>query len=67
MFGEEDRIETFKLIDFGLSTTIDEVENEFCCGTVGYLCPELFSATDTIPKYQYAHDIFSAGVIFYKL
>ena len=37
------------------------------CGTPGYVAPEIANLIDKAIKYDKVCDIFSAGVIFFKL
>eukprot|EP01016_Furgasonia_blochmanni_P008268 TRINITY_DN13338_c0_g2_i2.p1 TRINITY_DN13338_c0_g2~~TRINITY_DN13338_c0_g2_i2.p1 ORF type:complete len:445 (-),score=36.47 TRINITY_DN13338_c0_g2_i2:142-1476(-) len=49
-----------KLIDFGLSSFVDDIDGELC-GTPGYIAPEAFSCL----KDPLAADIFSLGCVLY--
>jgi calcium-dependent protein kinase len=52
-------------VDFGLSSRIDIEKLEFPkCGTPGYVAPEVINYKD---KYNEKCDMFSIGVIMYKL
>ncbi|CAD8119266.1 unnamed protein product [Paramecium sonneborni] len=54
-----------KLIDFGLAT---KQGSPLCiqkCGTPGYIAPEIINSNK--PQYNNKSDIFSLGVVFYKL
>jgi len=52
-----------KLADFGLSTTIDNINLFRHCGTPGYVAPEVLLDKD----YDTKADIFSTGVICFSL
>jgi Serine/threonine protein kinase len=52
-----------KIVDFGLSTTIEKVDPNVRCGTPGYVAPEVISGG----HYDYKSDIFSCGVVLYIL
>lgn len=53
-----------KIIDFGLAEYICKKELIFIkCGSPGYVAPEILNEL----KYNYAVDVFSAGIIFYIL
>jgi calcium-dependent protein kinase len=63
-----DQKHTIKLIDFGLSHFVDEVTlSHPKCGTPGYMAPEVANYKDHSPRYNQACDMFSAGVIFYRI
>ncbi|CAK90261.1 unnamed protein product (macronuclear) [Paramecium tetraurelia] len=62
MFSES--IYQLKLIDFGL-TTKDLGKSK--CGTPGYIAPEILNLDTRINEYNEKCDIFSLGVIFYKM
>jgi len=57
-----------KIIDFGFALQKENMHE--CkikqCGTPGYMAPEMFSKGDEI-DYDERCDIFSAGIIFYKM
>ena len=56
-----------KLIDYGIGKFIDR-ENETAtgkCGTYDYIAPEIF--LNKVKKYDSSFDIFSLGIILYKL
>ncbi|CAD8177906.1 unnamed protein product [Paramecium octaurelia] len=59
-----DSIYQLKLIDFGL-TTKDSGKSK--CGTPGYIAPEILNLDTRINEYNEKCDIFSLGVIFYKM
>ncbi|CAK86608.1 unnamed protein product (macronuclear) [Paramecium tetraurelia] len=60
---EPNKVETVKIIDFGLAIPLSTPQRQIC-GTPGYIAPEMF-----IDKYPYTAkvDMFSLGVIFYRL
>jgi serine/threonine protein kinase len=51
----------FKIGDFGLSYKSSSKDRKLRGGTLAYLAPEAFSETNK------ASDIYSLGIIFYKL
>ena len=56
-----------KLTDYGIGKFIDR-ENETAtgkCGTYDYIAPEIF--LNKVKKYDSSFDIFSLGIILYKL
>lgn len=53
-----------KLIDFGLTT---KSSGKSKCGTPGYVAPEILNLDTKINEYNEKCDIFSLGVIFYKM
>ncbi|CAD8085295.1 unnamed protein product [Paramecium sonneborni] len=53
---------TIKILDFGLSSNEDQISCN--CGTPGYLPPESFREQSV---YTSKGDIFSLGIVFYKL
>lgn len=56
------------VVDFGLSTFVDEAEYLFVrCGTPGFVAPEVINLKDLTKKYDKICDIFSIGVIFHIL
>ncbi|CAD8182811.1 unnamed protein product [Paramecium pentaurelia] len=54
-----------KLIDFGLATKQGSPLCVQKCGTPGYIAPEIINSQK--PQYNNKSDIFSLGVVFYKL
>ena len=61
-------IKQIKLIDFGLSASMEESSHIFkTCGTVGFMAPEVFlqKESDEVLNYNYKSDIFSLGIIFF--
>ena len=64
MLVRKKKINTMKIIDFGLSKIISEEKTlSKSCGTPGYIAPEVI----TDENYDEKCDIFSVGVIFYML
>ncbi|CAD8095528.1 unnamed protein product [Paramecium sonneborni] len=59
-----DCIYQLRIIDFGL-TTRDSGKSK--CGTPGYVAPEILNLDTKINEYNEKCDIFSLGVIFYKM
>ncbi|CAD8179415.1 unnamed protein product [Paramecium pentaurelia] len=59
-----DSIYQLKLIDFGLTT---KSSGRSKCGTPGYVAPEILNLDTKINEYNEKCDIFSLGVIFYKM
>lgn len=56
------------IADFGLATKVDEpVYLYYRCGTPGYVAPEILNLDTKINEYNEKCDIFSLGVIFYKM
>ena len=59
-----DKVETIKIIDFGLSNVV--MHNELmldCCGTAAYVAPEVIKKQG----YGMKADIWSLGSIFYQI
>ena len=74
VFGREDDFESLKIIDFGIAALLEEGTLTSACGTPGYLAPELFDLSqasfdsdDEFQGYAFPVDVFSAGVVFYRL
>jgi calcium-dependent protein kinase len=61
-------LNTLKIVDFGLATR-ENVERYLFpkCGTPGYVAPEIANLVEKNTKYDKVCDVFSAGVIFYKM
>lgn len=60
MYSSKD--ETFVLIDFGVSTFIEnDIVDGFFGGTPGYMAPEVF-----LQKASHASDVYSLGLTFYE-
>jgi len=68
LFLRNDTFEGLKIIDFGLSTHVTKLLKGIC-GTPGYVAPEIFETSfcTNYPGYGLEVDLFSAGVVFYKL
>lgn len=57
-----------KLIDFGLSQLVNDPTLSLPkCGTPGYMAPEIANYKEHSPRYNQQCDMFSAGVIFYRM
>lgn len=73
VFSNEEDFENLKILDFGLATFVDNGTLTSVCGTPGYVAPEIFFfqeynlVTDMILGYSFPVDIYSAGVVFYRL
>ncbi|CAD8143691.1 unnamed protein product [Paramecium octaurelia] len=68
MLLRKDDLNSLKIVDFGLATYCNVNKYLFPkCGTPGYVAPEIANLTDKTLKYDKVCDIFSAGVIFFKL
>lgn len=63
------KLNSLALVDFGLSTFVDQEEYIFYrCGTPGFIAPEILAMKKSeLKPYNEKCDIFSAGVIFYIL
>ena len=60
----EDNSNTCKLIDFGFADFHNTKINDFCCGALGYMSPQLLA------KKQYCafkSDIWALGILTYKM
>lgn len=68
MFKNPNDLNSLKIIDFGFATE-SEIETFMYpkCGTPGYVAPEVINLTDLQKKYSNKCDLFSVGVILYKL
>ncbi|CAD8192412.1 unnamed protein product [Paramecium octaurelia] len=57
-----------KIVDLGLATysTLKKFKNPKC-GTIGFVAPEIINLQNPNHTYDKACDIFSCGVIFYRL
>ncbi|CAD8057533.1 unnamed protein product [Paramecium sonneborni] len=61
-------LNSLKIVDFGLATYCNVDKYLFPkCGTPGYVAPEIANLIDKTVKYDKVCDVFSAGVIFFKL
>lgn len=68
MLQRKNDLGSLKIVDFGLATSTDVDKFLFPkCGTPGYVAPEIANLIDKSIKYDKVCDIFSAGVIFFKL
>lgn len=68
MLLKKQDLNSLKIVDFGLASycTIDKFLFPKC-GTPGYVAPEIANLVDKTLKYDKVCDVFSAGVIFFKL
>ena len=72
LFAIQDDINTIKIIDLGLAIYKDQKVKFSICGTPGYIAPEVLrheekSTAELEQVYTHKCDMFSVGVIFYKL
>ncbi|KAM3143099.1 hypothetical protein pb186bvf_004685 [Paramecium bursaria] len=68
MLSRANDIRDIKIIDFGLAIYQSQKHRLSICGTPGYIAPEILRCEDSLDSYFSTHcDVFSAGVIFYKL
>ena len=68
MLQKKGDLNSLKIVDFGLATYSNIDKYLFPkCGTPGYVAPEIANLVDKSLKYDKVCDIFSAGVIFFKL
>lgn len=67
MFGDKDDINTLKIIDFGLSTYINDNKRKYQCGTPGYMAPEVVKFDEKNFGFSEKCDVFSIGCILYEL
>ena len=76
MLQRKNDLNSLKIVDFGLATyqNIDKYLMQYNlryifpkCGTPGYVAPEIANLEDKSLKYDKVCDIFSAGVIFFKM
>lgn len=58
-----DNLKSVKIIDFGFSTYLKKIPMIACCGTPGYIAPEIFKNE----QYSELCDIFSLSVVFYYI
>jgi calcium-dependent protein kinase len=68
MLQKKSDLNSLKIVDFGLAT-YEHIDKYLFpkCGTPGYVAPEIANLVDKTIKYDKVCDIFSAGVIFYKM
>lgn len=61
-------LNSLKIVDFGLATYCN-VDKFFFpkCGTPGYVAPEIANLTDKSKIYDKVCDVFSIGIIFFKI
>lgn len=55
------------ITDFGLATYLGENHPFVCCGTPGFVAPEIFELEANGKLSNFASDIFSMGVVFHIL
>lgn len=68
MLQKKGDLSSLKIVDFGLATYCDVDKFLFPkCGTPGYVAPEIANLSDKSQKYDKVCDVFSAGVIFFKM
>jgi calcium-dependent protein kinase len=68
MFSIKGDIQTLKIVDYGLVTNCNVKMLSYAkCGTPGYVAPEVANLTDPTMVYDKVCDIFSLGVILYKM
>ena len=68
MFKNKNNLQSLKLVDFGLATSCDVSRYSYPkCGTPGYVAPEVVNLQNPEIKYDKVCDLFSVGVIMYKL
>jgi serine/threonine protein kinase len=68
MLKDPDDLDSLKIIDLGFATECDVDHYHYPkCGTPGYVAPEVINLTDMKHKYSNKCDLFSCGVILYKL
>jgi len=60
---QNERIDSLKIVDFGLSATVKDGPLDMRCGSPGYVAPEILNDEG----YGTQVDIFSAGIILYIL
>ncbi|CAK87783.1 unnamed protein product (macronuclear) [Paramecium tetraurelia] len=67
LLQKPNEITSLKIIDFGLATYQQPLQKLSVCGTPGYIAPEILKHSNNEEYFTQKCDIFSAGVIFYKL
>ena len=61
MFKDSSKLDSIKIVDFGLSATCKKGKLHIKCGSPGYVAPEMLNDEG----YDCKADVFSAGVILY--
>ncbi|CAD8096059.1 unnamed protein product [Paramecium sonneborni] len=67
LLSKTNDITSLKIIDFGLAIYAKPQQKLSICGTPGYIAPEILKHSNNDEYFTHKSDIFSAGVIFYKL
>ncbi|CAK89488.1 unnamed protein product (macronuclear) [Paramecium tetraurelia] len=67
LLQKQNDITSLKIIDFGLAIYALPEQKVSICGTPGYIAPEILKNSNVDDYFTPKCDIFSAGVIFYKL
>ena len=68
MFLKKGDLSSLKIVDFGLAQFRNAKKYAFPkCGTPGYVAPEIANLKDCLVRYSEVCDVFSCGVIMYKL
>ncbi|CAD8194952.1 unnamed protein product [Paramecium octaurelia] len=67
LLQKQNDITSLKIIDFGLAIYALPEQKVSICGTPGYIAPEILKNSNADDYFTPKCDIFSAGVIFYKL
>ncbi|CAD8105834.1 unnamed protein product [Paramecium primaurelia] len=68
LLAKQNEIKSLKIIDFGLAIYENLCTKLSVCGTPGYIAPEILRVENQQNEYFTTKcDVFSAGVIFYKL
>ncbi|CAD8122521.1 unnamed protein product [Paramecium sonneborni] len=69
LLAKQNEIKSLKIIDFGLAIYENTYTKLSVCGTPGYIAPEILQVENKSNEQYFTTkcDIFSAGVIFYKL
>lgn len=66
--NNEKTIKNLKIIDFGLSISMNNISDLHLCGTPGYIAPELFDKSKQLAYlYGAATDIFSIGATIFHI
>lgn len=67
MFHKKRDLDSLKIVDFGLTVQMQGKDHKYSkCGTPGYVAPEVANLKED-GYYDKACDMFSIGVIMYKL